>query len=362
MINKKKIENYIKKILQNEYKENWEKIYNESALIKYLNLKSGAIHGNSKSRRALANWYAIYSILNFYSVAGFINNRDKYVKFEGFNYTDLLKFQRKQYGGKKLQNHALNNRVNSEIADKITHDNDKRVIINENGKYLINPDYLYVNGKDITPVLIKIIKAYQKILYDKDHEFEIRLQKLLEEKDTYKQLKELKEMLNEDTEARIFEIISYSILETHYKDEHVFIGFTWESIKKESLKLYKTGRTNANDGGIDFVMRPLGRFFQVTEVGNFDKYLLDIDKVNHYPLTFVVKTKRKAKNIKEELLEYAYDKSGGLQVLKERYRKAIEDVITINELIKWMNDMTETDIRHMISEIDQYYKFEMNIM
>lgn len=32
MINKKKIENYIKKILQNEYKENWEKIYNESAL------------------------------------------------------------------------------------------------------------------------------------------------------------------------------------------------------------------------------------------------------------------------------------------------------------------------------------------
>ncbi len=30
---------------------------------------------------------------------------------------------------------------------------------------------------------------------------------------------------------------------------------------KKKLQLYKTGRTNANDGGIDFVMRPIGRFF-----------------------------------------------------------------------------------------------------
>lgn len=48
--------------------------------------------------------------------------------------------------------------------------------------------------------------------------------------------------------------------------------------------MYKTGRTNANDGGIDFVMRPVGRFFQVTEVNNYDKYLLDIDKVIHSQL------------------------------------------------------------------------------
>ena len=50
--------------------------------------------------------------------------------------------------------------------------------------------------------------------------------------------------------------------------------------------LYKTGRTNANDGGIDFVMRPLGRFFQVTETVDVNKYFLDIDKIQRFPLTF----------------------------------------------------------------------------
>lgn len=44
------------------------------------------------------------------------------------------------------------------------------------------------------------------------------------------------------------------------------------SVKKYNLRLYKTGRTNANDGGIDFVLKPVGRFFQVTEVGRYDKY------------------------------------------------------------------------------------------
>jgi hypothetical protein len=57
-----------------------------------------------------------------------------------------------------------------------------------------------------------------------------------------------------------------------------------------NLKLYKTGRTNANDGGIDFVMKPLGRFFQVTETLDFKKYFLDIDKIQKYPVTFVIKS------------------------------------------------------------------------
>lgn len=47
--------------------------------------------------------------------------------------------------------------------------------------------------------------------------------------------------------------------------------------------------TNANDGGIDYIMKPLGRVFQVTEVLDFNKYFLDIDKLIHYPITFVIK-------------------------------------------------------------------------
>ena len=87
--------------------------------------------------------------------------------------------------------------------------------------------------------------------------------------------KKISEMLDEDAEARIFEIISYAILRNHYLNTKVYIGYSAEELKEEYLTLYKTGRTNANDGGIDFVMRPLGRFFQVTEVNSYDKYLLD---------------------------------------------------------------------------------------
>ncbi|MGB3508834.1 MAG: hypothetical protein WBA93_06250 [Microcoleaceae cyanobacterium] len=77
----------------------------------------------------------------------------------------------------------------------------------------------------------------------------------------------------------------------YYQEQTVFFCFGIEDIQQENLKLYKTGRTNANDGGIDFdfVMKPLVRFFQVTETTDFKKYFLDIDKIEKYPITFVIK-------------------------------------------------------------------------
>lgn len=44
-------------------------------------------------------------------------------------------------------------------------------------------------------------------------------------------------------------------------------------------------------------MKPLGRFFQVTETIDSGKYFLDIDKVQKYPITFVVKTEQTAEEI-----------------------------------------------------------------
>ncbi|MDJ0520108.1 MAG: hypothetical protein QNJ74_28920 [Trichodesmium sp. MO_231.B1] len=85
-------------------------------------------------------------------------------------------------------------------------------------------------------------------------------------------------------DARLFEIVSYSILKYYYHEQTVFFGFDIEDIQQENLKLYKTGRTNANDRSIDFVMKPLGRFFQVTETTDFKKFFLDIDKIEKYPI------------------------------------------------------------------------------
>ena len=40
----------------------------------------------------------------------------------------------------------------------------------------------------------------------------------------------------------------------------------------------------------NFVMQPLGRFFQVTETLDFKKYFPDIDKIQKFPTTFVIKS------------------------------------------------------------------------
>lgn len=359
---KENIETYIKDILVEAYGQDWEQVYNHSPLIQYLNKKSGAIHGNSKTRRSLANWYAIYAILHFYEKAGFVNNKSKYLNFEGFQYSELFTFQRQQYGGSKLQNHGFNNRAITEFSNKTHTDLTKPLIIDNEGKYLIHPDYIYIGNKDLVPVLLKIIKKYQKILYEKDHSFELVLKKLVNSPSVEEQRDKLISLLDEDSEARIFELISYSILETHYKNQHIFLGYSKEDIQEHVLQLYKTGRTNANDGGIDFVMRPIGRFFQVTEVGKYDKYFLDIDKVNKFPITFVVKTNKPATEIRQDLLDYGTDKSGGLKALEDAYHNAVEEVITINELKKWMNDLNEKDIHFLVSEIDKYYKLEMDAL
>ena len=235
------------------------------------------------------------------------------------------------------------------------------MIIKNNGKYLIHIDYLYANEKDVAKVACGIIEKYINLLIEKDSE----LLKILDRLKSSKSIKEKKSnielLLDENAEARIFEIISYAILKTHYNNIEVYFGYSKTDIRQHKLKLYKTGRTNANDGGIDFVMRPVGRFFQVTEVSNYDKYLLDIDKVEHFPITFVVKTYKEKGLILKELLDYIANRSSGMKVIEDRYTKAIEDIITINELKQWINELNNSDINEIIDNINVYYKLEMNI-
>lgn len=356
---RKSPEKFIINILEKHFPGRSLEIFKKSELIQYFNLKSNAIHGDSKARRSLANWYAIYSILHFYKEAGFINN-DNYKKFEGFNYTSLFQFMRSQYGGSKLQNHALNSRVNGEFKNKINSDKGNLIIIHNN-KYLLNPSYLYVDSEDLTDIYIEIIKEYVNLLIKKDHYLSVILEDLNKIDDIQIKKLKIKELLDENTEARIFEIVSYAILANHYKKTKVFIGYSPNELEEQYLQLYKTGRTNANDGGIDFVMKPLGRFFQVTEVDNYDKYFLDIDKVLRFPITFVVKTEQSNIDVLNQLEEYAELKSGGHEIIKSKYMEAIEEIITINELKNWLNKLNGNEIKQIIKDIDLYYKLEFNI-
>ncbi|MCL1880661.1 MAG: hypothetical protein FWF76_00615 [Oscillospiraceae bacterium] len=150
-------------------------------------------------------------------------------------------------------------------------------------------------------------------------------------------------------------------MKSHYKNIKVYFGYSLNELEEHYLQLYKTGRTNANDGGIDFVMRPLGRFFQVTEVNNYDKYLLDIDKVMHFPITFVIKTLKIKSEIHKSLDEYIEVKSGGMRIIKERYAHAIEEIITINELKAWLSELSGDTVNELLQDINHYYRLELNL-
>lgn len=161
------MKDFIKDILQKHYDKDYVKIFEKSPLIAYLDFKMSAIYGNAKSRRSLANIYAIYAILHFY-VQDFYDKKQDYKEFEGYEYTKLFKFYRGLYGGEKLQNHALNSRVNGEFKNKIVKENQNDLIIINNGKYLLHIEYLYVDDKDISKVALQIIEKYIEILQNKD--------------------------------------------------------------------------------------------------------------------------------------------------------------------------------------------------
>ena len=354
---------FIKQILIEELKDeqiNIDDFFAESPLLRYLDLKTGAIFGNAKTRRSLANIYAIYSILYFYQDEYF-DRPEEYKNFQGYDYTKLFVFYRNLYGGEKLQNHALNSRVNGEFVNKIVGEKGNNLIIINNGKYTLHIDYLYVNGLDVSRIAVKVIEEYISLLTLKDSKLIADMNELKTLQSGEVKKKKLKSFMDEDAEARIFEIISFSILKNHYKNIKIYIGFSIEELHEEYLTLYKTGRTNANDGGIDFVMKPLGRFFQVTEVGNYDKYLLDMDKILHFPITFVIKTEQDKKQVEDGLQAYIKAKSGGMKIIEARYHQSIEEIITINELRKWLFELDDDSIDELINDITIYYNLELNL-
>ena len=139
---------------------------------------------------------------------------------------------------------------------------------------------------DLAATVIEIVNEYIKT---KSEAFDAFIQSCIMLKElTASKPKEAEafilDLLAPNRDARLFEIVSASpSLKYYYHDQSVYFGFDLERLTREQLTLFKTGRTNANDGGIDFVMKPLGRFFQVTETLDVKKYFLDIDKIGAFP-------------------------------------------------------------------------------
>ena len=167
-------------------------------------------------------------------------------------------------------------------------------------------------------------------------------------------------LLATNVDARLFEIVSYSILKYYYHDQKIIWGFELDKLHTENLKLYKTGRTNANDGGIDFVMKPLGRFFQVTETLDFKKYFLDIDKIQKFPITFVVKSDEPVDELLEKIKTNA-NKIYLVTAIVDKYMSCIEEVINIPTLNQRFSDTIQLGyLNNILDEIITQSKVEFN--
>jgi len=167
-------------------------------------------------------------------------------------------------------------------------------------------------------------------------------------------------LLAPNVDARLFEIVSYSILKYYYHDQQIYFGYEINKLNKENLKLYKTGRTNANDGGIDFVMKPLGRFFQVTETLDFKKYFLDIDKIQKFPISFIIKSIEPTREILQKIKENA-SKTYSIKAIVEKYMSCVEEVINIPTLVlRFKEAIKQGYLNKILEEIILQSKVEFN--
>ncbi|KFL34903.1 MULTISPECIES: hypothetical protein [unclassified Sulfurospirillum] len=339
-----------------------KELIRQSPLLHYINLKTKSANRGSKSRGSFANLYAIYVLVEDYIK---VSETQEYAKYEGAIFSDLFSRQRELPFGAKLQNHALNHRLNEEFH-KYFPTLQSQVIMREKSRYWINTFFLEVmiDGKkyNLSRAIISIIDLY---IEEKRNAFERFIKvceglQTLESKDSGKASEFILGLLKPNVDARLFEIVSFSILKYFYHNQKIFWGFRKEDLTEENLTLYKTGRTNANDGGIDFVMRPLGRFFQVTETLDVKKYFLDIDKLEHYPIIFVIKTEEEIQTVKDKLRSTAMQQFG-IEKIVEKYMACIEEIITIPILATYFHHaISEGNLAYILHEIVNQSKLEFN--
>lgn len=361
-------------ILQKHFAEYATDVFEASSLLGYLNIKTKAANRGSKARGAFANHYALYVLIEDYFAKGYFRGLPgfPYSKYEGAKFSDLLRRQRELPFGTKLQNHALNARVNDEFK-KYYPSVGKPLIVRdvERQRYWIQEDLLLIkvrqkNGTDviynIAQAVIDVIDTY---VATKKAAFEAFLESCrkiaeLGKENPAQAVEFVVQQLMPNVDARVFEIVSYAVLKAKYGQKTVWIGDAKDTVSEETLILYKTGRTNANDGGIDFVMKPLGRFFQVTETIDVGKYFLDIDKVQRFPITFVVKSDQTAGQIESSIRAQAIAKYK-IEAVVNAYMQAVEEIINTQDLILAFTEVVESGkLQNVMDEIVTQSKVEFN--
>jgi len=228
-------------VLEKHFGENAKTIFELSPLLGYINQKTRSANRGSKSRSSFANLYALYVLIEDYLAHGF-DKKAGYAKYEGADFSPLLKRMRELPFGQKLQNHALNNRANDEFH-KYYPDDDRRPILRKVDlqKYWMNESLLIVEisgtRHNIAKAVLDIVEAYVATKRQSFEQF-IRdcksLKKASETRDD-SLIQFVRSLIAPERDARIFEIVSYALLRSFYAEDVVFIGATAQSVRPENL-------------------------------------------------------------------------------------------------------------------------------
>jgi len=99
----------------------------------------------------------------------------------------------------------------------------------------------------------------------------------------------------------------------------------------------------------------------VTETIDAGKYFLDIDKVQRYPITFVVKTEQTSQQILSKVEEQAKSRYN-IKAIVKRYIESIEEIINIPELMQRFDVILEQGKgAAVIEEIVLQSRVEFNV-
>ena len=328
-------------------------IHPNSLAYQYLVKKTKASDRGSKARRSLGNLYALYVLCEDY-----INDTN------GSTFSNLMSRMKSLPFGSKLQNHPLDNRLNDEVKRSFDIKDDnllpvQNIFIGNQKSRKISESFLAHNNfstKNTAQFIINTINKYIQIISDNQTYFLDQIENAQSKEDF---LETIYEAFESNSDARLFEIVSFAILHIYFRKTVVILSINGTT-QSRLLTLYRTGRTNANDGGIDFVMKPIGRFYQVTETIDVNKYFLDIDKVQKFPITFVIKSDKESNEIKQQIQEQATQKYKVPSIIN-KYMSCIEEIINVNDLMNIFNNINEKGkIQPVINEIIIQSKVEFN--
>lgn len=330
----------------------------DGLLVRYLERKTRAATRGAKARRSLGNVYAILVLAE-----DFLEGKE-----DGSRFTDLLARMKALPFGSKLQNHPLDNRLNDEFRRQMGVDENllpvQSTIVDGAKARRISPELLSHNGLDpltAAAFIVEVIHHYIALITEKQSSY-------LEDIAAIGNSDELVEFLSgafePNSDARLFEVVSYILVAEHFRGQSVWVGPSKSDLREVPFRLFRSGRTNANDGGIDFVLTPIGKFYQVTESLEFSKYFLDFEKVNRFPLSFVVKVETSSDTARKQIRRAASASGRYSAEQIDLYMGLFDEVLTLPDLRRLLNDLPkdEAALDRVKAELTLQFSLEYGLL